>query len=155
MIEDGPGEQNPLVEDFVERLLDEGFDRSILEEYCGRYPDLRDALEGRYALVTAVDEAFREDELAGAVVGDFLICEEIGRGGMGVFYLALQQSLDRYVALKVLPPGLLAGSRSSRGMQTEARMIARFNHPNIVPISPRDRTKASTISPWPLSPASP
>jgi tetratricopeptide (TPR) repeat protein len=134
MIDDGPEKQNPIVEGFVERLLDEGFDRSILEEYCEQYPDLRETLEGTYAVVTAVDEAFREDGLAGAVVGDFLICEEIGRGGMGVVYLALQQSLDRYVALKVLPSGLAAGSGFLKGMQAEARMIARFNHPNIVPI---------------------
>ncbi len=84
--------------------------------------------------MTALDEAFREDGLAGTIIGDFMVCEEIGRGGMGVVYLALQESLDRYVALKVLPSWLAAGGESIRGMQTEARMIARFNHPNIVPI---------------------
>jgi tetratricopeptide (TPR) repeat protein len=129
-----PGNEGSIVEEFLQRLVDGEGDRSILEEYCRLYPSLRETFERKYEVVTLINEAFREDLLAGETIGDFLICEEIGRGGMGTVYLALQQPLDRYVALKILPAAHQTGRESIRGMQTEARMIARFNHPNIVPI---------------------
>ena len=123
-----------ILEAFVEALLDDDFDRSVLDGYCERHPDLKETFEEKYKIITAVDEAFREDGLVGTTIGDYLICEEIGRGGMGIVYLALQQSLDRYVALKVLPAPFAGGSESINNMQREARIVARFNHPNIVPI---------------------
>jgi serine/threonine protein kinase/Flp pilus assembly protein TadD len=67
-------------------------------------------------------------------LGDFEIIRELGRGGMGVVYEARQISLDRRVALKVLPPALGLSSRAARRFEREARAAAKLHHTNIVPV---------------------
>ena len=66
-------------------------------------------------------------------LGDYRIVREIGRGGMGIVYQALQESLDRPVALKLLPRTAL-DARSTDRFQQEARLVAMLHHTNIVPI---------------------
>ena len=66
-------------------------------------------------------------------LGDFLIKGEIGRGGMGVVYEAVQQSLERRVALKVLPKHVFRDSRLDDFL-AEAKVSAKLHHTNIVPI---------------------
>ncbi len=66
--------------------------------------------------------------------GDFEILEELGRGGMAVVYRARQASLDRVVALKVLPPSLRRDPVSLARFRQEVRALARFDHPNVVKI---------------------
>ncbi|MEO0479543.1 MAG: serine/threonine-protein kinase [Planctomycetota bacterium] len=65
-------------------------------------------------------------------LGDFEILREIGRGGMGVVFEAHQDSLDRRVALKVLPGG--EDSRRLQRFEREVRTAAKLHHTNIVPI---------------------
>ncbi|MCH7703271.1 MAG: serine/threonine protein kinase, partial [Planctomycetes bacterium] len=74
--------------------------------------------------------------VSGSRLDDFEIIEEIGHGGMGVVYRARQVSLDREVALKVLPVGAQTHGRESarRRFRTEAQAVARLNHPNVVPV---------------------
>src|SRR5207253_1938272 len=67
-------------------------------------------------------------------LGDFRLCREIARGGMGVVFEALQQTLGRTVAVKVLAPQALASDRLRERFHREARTIAQLNHPHIVPI---------------------
>ena len=81
------------------------------------------------------------DELvsfAAALNGQYEIEREIGRGGMGVVYLARDLRLDRMVAIKTLPPSLQNDPTVRERFLREARTAARLNHPNIVPIHRAD-----------------
>ena len=69
-----------------------------------------------------------------AVLGDFRILREIGRGGMGVVYEAEQLSLGRRVALKVLPFAAALDARQLQRFQLEAQAAACLHHTNIVPV---------------------
>lgn len=70
----------------------------------------------------------------GTVLGDFEILHEIGRGGMGVVYLAHQRSLQRRVALKMLPFAAILDPNQIARFHTEAQAAASLHHPNIVPV---------------------
>ena len=67
-------------------------------------------------------------------LGDFDLLREIGRGGMGVVYEARQRSLNRRVALKILPPGLGLSRHAVDRYEREAKAAARLHHTNIVPV---------------------
>lgn len=64
----------------------------------------------------------------------FDILECLGRGGMGVVYKARQKSLDRIVAIKILPPERVGEARFSERFASEAAMLAKLSHPNIVTV---------------------
>ncbi len=66
-------------------------------------------------------------------LGEFRLLRELGRGGMGVVYEALQESLGRHVALKVIHHGHLDDRRRQR-FTREAQAVAQLHHTNIVPI---------------------
>src|SRR5262249_18283014 len=74
------------------------------------------------------------DTLPANPLGDFQIIREIGRGGMGIVYEALQLSLGRRVALKVLPFAATFDAKHLQRFQNEARAAAHLHHTNIVPV---------------------
>src|SRR5436305_1897371 len=67
-------------------------------------------------------------------LGDFRLVREVGRGGMGVVYEAVQISLGRRVALKVLPFAAALDAKQLRRFQNEAQAAAHLQHPHIVPV---------------------
>jgi predicted Ser/Thr protein kinase len=69
-----------------------------------------------------------------ALAGRYSLEREIGRGGMGIVYLAREVRLDRPVALKLLPPAYAAQPALRERFLREARTAARLSHPHIVPI---------------------
>jgi len=114
---------------------------AYLEETCGDDAELRARVEG---LLAKEDEGADPDFLRspfdpsgegpGLVLGDFEIQRELGRGGMGVVYLARQRSLGRDVALKVLVTNLATPRRVIERFHREARAAARLQHPGIVQV---------------------
>lgn len=81
--------------------------------------------------------------MTGKTIGRFKIIGEIGRGGMGVVYKAIQISLNRTVALKMLPAQMALSQEFLDRFQREARILARLNHKNIVHIYDLERLRGS------------
>ncbi len=69
-----------------------------------------------------------------ALIGRFSLVRELGRGGMGIVFLARDVALDRNVAIKLLPPHLAALPNYRQRFLREARLAAALSHPHIVPI---------------------
>ena len=72
--------------------------------------------------------------LQAALAGEYSLQRELGRGGMGIVYLARDVQLDRDVAIKVLPAHLAASPAARERFVREARLAAGLSHPHIVPI---------------------
>lgn len=70
----------------------------------------------------------------GQNVGPYRIVEQLGQGGMASVFKAYHAALDRYVALKVLHPAFMEDPNFLARFQREARVVAKLDHPNIVPI---------------------
>jgi serine/threonine protein kinase/WD40 repeat protein/tetratricopeptide (TPR) repeat protein len=110
-------------------------------EYVGRLRSMAGALQalgdlsraGSSALSGVAPLAGAEEAVPG-VLGDFRILREVGRGGMGVVYEAEQVSLNRRVALKVLPFAATLDPRQLERFRHEARAAALLHHPHIVPV---------------------
>lgn len=113
-----------------------------VEQLIARHPEheeqLREYLAGLQFLNTGIadmsDSPFRFDDERPQVLGNYELVREIGRGGMGVVYEATQTSLDRRVALKVLPFASMLDPRQVVRFDTEARAAGRLHHPHIVPV---------------------
>lgn len=128
-----------LAEDFADRLR-RGEHPSV-SDYAAKHPShaaqLRDLLPAvaqmeqlkRFKKSAAADAKELPDRL-----GDFRIVRELGRGGMGVVFEAVQESLGRRVALKILAShAQLTPERRERFIR-EAKAVAKLHHTNIVPV---------------------
>jgi len=85
-----------------------------------------------------VDPTYLSFQLA--VAGRYSLDKEIGRGGMGIVYLAREVHLDRSVAIKLLPPERAAQRTLKDRFLREARLAAKLSHPNIIPIHSVEET---------------
>ena len=70
----------------------------------------------------------------GQMLGPYRIISQVGQGGMATVYKAYQPSMDRNVAIKVLPRQLAESPEFAARFQQEARIIARLEHPHILPV---------------------
>jgi serine/threonine protein kinase/TolB-like protein/Tfp pilus assembly protein PilF len=82
----------------------------------------------------ALIEADRAESLVGRRIGHYEIISKIGRGGMGDVYLARDTSLDRRVALKLLPADFMADAERVRRFTQEAKAASALDHPNVCTI---------------------
>jgi WD40 repeat protein/serine/threonine protein kinase len=135
-----------LAEEFAARLRHG--EKPALSEYTAQYPQYAVQIEELFPALVVMEQLkpsggdltgpsgspTAEDVPALECLGDYRILREVGRGGMGVVYEAVQQALGRRVALKVLPRKLLAESKQRRRFEREARLAAKLHHTNIVPV---------------------
>jgi serine/threonine protein kinase/tetratricopeptide (TPR) repeat protein len=117
-----------------------------VEALCRKYPsceaELRARIEAFVAVESGLDQDVREtkafsrglEDIEGRELGEFRLIRELGRGGMGVVYEARQISLNRVVALKVLPAHLTLRKETVERFKREAATAAKLNHPGIVEI---------------------
>jgi serine/threonine protein kinase/WD40 repeat protein/tetratricopeptide (TPR) repeat protein len=136
----------------IERLAEEFLaryrkgERPSPDEYAEKYPELAAEIREVFPALVLMEEAgpgpATDNGPAGAPaggaapgrLGDYRILREVGRGGMGVVYEAVQESLGRHVALKVLPRQDAADPTRLGRFRREARSAARLHHSNIVPV---------------------
>jgi len=136
---------NRLADEFVERYR--RGERPSLTEYTEKYPELAERIRELFPAMVIMErlgtlDVAADDETTGArskgpvprLLGEYRIIREVGHGGMGVVYEAIQETLGRHVALKVLPFHRLLGSHRLERFQREARAAARLHHTNIVPV---------------------
>jgi len=159
LIEDWPGDHRRLL---LRELLDLELEYSTrsdghidVEKYARQFASDRDVLDNcisrhesraNRAARPAHDEtqvlrqpsSVDSDDATSSVqirdVGEFTLTGEIARGAMGIVYKAIDHSLNRTVALKVILSGKFASSEEVKRFQNEARAAALLDHPNIVPI---------------------
>ena len=133
-----PGDLSHLVLEFL--VDQEEPEAPGLEAFLERHPpELRDRLRQECEDALCVQRIVERErpgprDVQGQALGEFELIREIGRGGMGVVYLAHQPSLNRRVALKVLPAGLTLTDRQVERFRRESRAAARLVHPGIVPV---------------------
>ncbi len=133
------------VEEYLKQL--EAGQAPNRQEILRRYPDLVKPLTQCLDGLDLVHKGTLPKKAAGPIraggpfdsassnpLGDYQILHEIGRGGMGIVYEALQLSLGRRVALKVLPFAATFDPRHLQRFHNEARAAALLHHTNIVPV---------------------
>lgn len=140
-----------VLEDALTRFIGEYFrgEQPDIDEFIRQYPQCKAQLEERIRDLKEIDSLFDslvqadesdfedsviKDNLIGGKVGSFEITKVIGRGGMGVVYLAHDTKLKRSVAIKSMPAQLKDDSTAQARLRREAELLASLNHPNIAVI---------------------
>tara|TARA_R110002072_G_scaffold303036_1_gene491661 strand:+ start:7140 stop:10337 length:3198 start_codon:yes stop_codon:yes gene_type:complete len=148
-VTDTTADRNPidvLGDEFAARLR-EGEAPSI-DDYVARHPDLAEDIRATFPSIAMMEKFSRKEHTERTferqtsrlisdsleTLGDFQIIREIGRGGMGIVYEAVEKSLKRRVALKVLSPGVAGSQKQIQRFNREAEAAARLHHTNIVPV---------------------
>lgn len=139
-----------LAEEFAEKIR--AGQQPSIDDYVNRFPEHEDLIRAILPSVSVVENAVRKNDLVRQSdsqmsnvllsmnvrtpdrLGDFKIVREIGRGGMGIVFEAIQQSLNRHVALKVISGLISNDDRHKSRFRREAEAAASLHHTNIVPI---------------------
>ena len=117
-------------------------ERSVYLDQTCLEPDLRREVESLIAAHEQGDNSFMERPIVesnealkrGTKLGPYEILLRIGAGGMGEVYRARDARLERDVAIKVLPSGLLTNEAARKRFRKEALALAKLNHPNIASV---------------------
>jgi len=145
------GNQGKVLEEALTRFMrvcSRG-DQPDIDEFIGQYPQCKAQLKKRIQDLYEIDSLFDslvhtdesdfddlviKDNLIGRKIGSFEITKVIGRGGMGIVYLAHDTKLKRSVAIKSMPAQLKDNVTAQVRLRREAEVLASLNHPNIAVI---------------------
>ncbi len=142
------------VEELFGAALDLPIERraAFLDEACRELPEIRRRVEallegndrlgsflnqpvvGARAANGRGDSTAAMGDLTGIKLGRYVIVERLGFGGMGVVYRARDEKLERFVAIKILAPGLLMGDDARKRFRREALALAKLNHAHIAAV---------------------
>ncbi len=142
------GHQDSPLDQAVQQFIDARLrgEQPDVEEFVKHYPELEHQIREKVRSLQKIDTLFdslvqadesdfvetvMEKDLVGQKIGSFEIVEMIGRGGMGIVYLARDSKLDRLVAIKSMPAQLQASSTARTRFTREAKLLASLSHPNI------------------------
>ena len=116
-----------------------------IEKYQAKYPQLKDEIQELLSSVAMIEELKQQNSSQPASlnstmnevtklekIGDYRIVRELGRGGMGIVFEAVHESLGRQVAVKVLPGRNLGDEKTRERFLREAQAAATLHHTNIV-----------------------
>ncbi|MEO1530007.1 MAG: protein kinase [Planctomycetota bacterium] len=123
-----------LADDFIARH--QNGESPSIAEYCDEHPELADQIREIFPtlLMLEASKSTAPSSLQAQKIGTYQLLREIGRGGMGIVYEAQHETLERRVAVKVLPKKLAMDRRTLARFHREARAIAKLHHSNIVPL---------------------
>jgi eukaryotic-like serine/threonine-protein kinase len=137
-----------LVEDYAQ-LCRRG-EQPTIEEYAATHAAFAEGLRRLLPAVAFLEQGKSRHGISGSrsglvkirtsdappirQLGENRVVRELGRGGMGIVYEAVQEPLGRRVAVKILPRHAHADAKSRERFLREAQVVARLRHPHIVPI---------------------
>lgn len=135
-----------LAEEFAQQCR--GGSCPSITRYAQQYPHLADEIQEVFPAIAMMEQLSRREETTRADaqrlaeinrrvmdrLGDYRIVRIIGRGGMGIVYEAVQESLGRTVALKVLTANVVNQPKQLKRFIREAQAAAMLHHTNIVPV---------------------
>ena len=134
-----------VVEDFTARLR--SGQRPAISEYSDKHPELSEDIEEVLTSVAMIEELKRQTgSISGSLkremkeilqldrIGDYQIVRELGRGGMGIVFEAVHESLGRRVAIKVMPNRTFDDEKYLERFRREAQAAANLHHTNIVSV---------------------
>ena len=129
-----------LAAEFAERYRNG--DNVSIDDYARQFPALAEDILELFPTIAAMErlstkrnrDAAMRDRSKPKQLGDFRIIDEIARGGMGIVYEAEQVSLDRRVAVKILPSQAFSREKDVQRFYREAKTAAGLHHSNIVPV---------------------
>ncbi|MHC4147321.1 MAG: serine/threonine-protein kinase, partial [Planctomycetota bacterium] len=151
MAEQIDNNQERCIKDAVQQFIDAQIEdqEPDVDKFVNKYPEFKHQIRLRISNVLKIDSLFASltqaddsdfadtatgHNLVGQKVGSFEMVQMIGRGGMGVVYLARDTKLDRSVAIKSMPVELQADATARMRFRREAKLLASLNHPNIAVI---------------------
>lgn len=141
---DAPMRISRTATDFAETVRGRGFlspqDMERLRQHVAEHGEptdgqtLADEMVAAGILTSYQAQVLLQEGDAPLLIDRYLILDKVGAGGMGVVYKALHQSMNRVVALKVLPPTAVDSADKVERFRREARAAAKLSHPNIVTV---------------------
>jgi len=130
---DLPRRHDELLAEYLNRL--NAGERIDPLEVIASHPDEgEELLADLQAFLQVAPSADGDTDPQPVTLGDYTLRRRLGRGGMGVVYEAWENSMDRRVAVKVLPSAVAADQKTFLRFCREARLAGSLHHPHIVPV---------------------